>query len=205
MMKRLTIDEATVEAPDGATVLEAARIAGIRIPSLCHNDRLSHHGGCRVCLVEIASESAPDRTRLMPACCSAAESGYIVRTATRRVIASRRFVLQLMLSRSPDLEILQELLKEAEALSEPGGEDIIGSYLLGRAPKTEETRCIRCSQCVRTCAEIVERNAISFEGRGMGRRVTSPFKKIAPTCIGCGACAYVCPAKTITIEEAAVS
>ncbi len=141
----------------------------------------------------------------MPSCCSKAENGYIVKTTTPRVISSRRFVLQLLIARSPDVEILHKLLKATDGLIENPGKDLVGSYLLERAPKTDETKCIRCSQCVRACAEITERFAISFEARGMKRRVTSPFKKVAPTCIGCGACAYVCPAKTITIEEAPVS
>ncbi len=50
-MIKLTIDQITVEAPDGATVLEAAKLAGVKIPTLCHNDHLSHYGGCRICLV----------------------------------------------------------------------------------------------------------------------------------------------------------
>jgi len=201
-MTRVRIDSRAVEVPEGTTILEAARGVGVGIPTLCHHEKLSHYGGCRICLVEVGREEAPERTRLMPACTTKAEQGMVVQTATDRVMNSRRFVLQLLISRSPDVEKLQEVSRALGASGEKGALDIVGEYLLKRAPRTETTRCIRCSLCVRVCAEIVEAHAISFEARGIKRKVTSPFRKISQTCIGCGACAYVCPAKTITIEEA---
>ena len=68
--------------------------------------------------------------------------------------------------------------------------------------KLEADNCILCGLCVRACSEVSQRNAISFTGRGPARAVQTPFGDVAEQCIGCGACAYVCPTGTITIEEA---
>ena len=105
-------------------------------------------------------------------------------------------------SRCPESETLQQLAVELGVPEDHSRLDPVGAYLLDRAPRPEDTVCIRCGLCVRVCAEITERHAISFKGRGMKRKVVSPFAKVAESCIGCGSCAYVCPTNAITIEEA---
>ncbi|OHD70319.1 MAG: hypothetical protein A2177_04110 [Spirochaetes bacterium RBG_13_68_11] len=203
-MVNVSIDGRETAVPTGTTILETARGLGVTIPTLCHHEHLSPYGGCRVCLVEVAPASAPERARLMPACITHVEEGTTVRTDTPRVVQARTFVVLLLLSRSPDAPPLQELARSLGVLpaegSPPGR---LADYLLQRAQRSEDTRCIRCGLCVRACAEVPQRHAISFEGRGMKRRVVSPFRKVAETCIGCGSCAFVCPTHTITIEEAA--
>jgi bidirectional [NiFe] hydrogenase diaphorase subunit len=182
---------------EGITVLEAARSIGITIPTLCHNDYLKPYGGCRLCLVEQVGRPA-----LIPACTTTIYDGLEVITDSERIGASRRFVIELLLARCPGSEKLQELAKaHGIAYDDPESLDIVGKYLLGRAPKREETNCILCGLCVRVCQEITERHALSISSRGIERKVSPPFVKFAETCIGCGACAYVCPTKTITIEE----
>jgi bidirectional [NiFe] hydrogenase diaphorase subunit len=202
-MVTIRIDGRESAVPDGTSLLDAARELGIEIPTLCHHEHLTPSGGCRICLVEVGIGAAIGRTRLMPACSTRASEGMEVQTGTTRVVESRRFVLQLLLSRSPDAPRLQELARQHGAVAADGSsQGRTAEYLLMRVKRTEDTRCIRCGLCVRACAEIPQRHAISFEGRGMKRKVESPFRKVAETCIGCGSCAYVCPTKTITIEEA---
>ena len=202
-MVTLSIDGRESAVPAGTSLLDAARGLGIEIPTLCHIEQLTPSGGCRICLVEVGLGAAPGRIRLMPACSTRAEEGMVVQTATARIAEARRFVLQLLLSRSPDAPQLQELARLHGAVAADGSpQGRIAEYLLLRVQRSEDTRCIRCGLCVRACAEIPQRHAISFEGRGMKRRVVSPFRKVAETCIGCGSCAYVCPTKTISIEEA---
>ena len=182
---------------EGMTVLEAARSIDIRIPTLCHSDYLIPYGGCRLCLVEQAG-----RPTLTPACTTVIFNGLEILTDSDRIIASRRFVIELLLARCPESEKIQELAKEIGiAYDDPESLDVVGRYLLGRAPKREETNCILCGLCVRVCQEVTERHALSISNRGIDRKVSPPFLRYAETCIGCGACAYVCPTKTITVEE----
>ena len=125
----------------------------------------------------------------------------IVVTDSPRVLESRRFIIELFLSRCPDAEAIRNMALELGV--DPEGEDldVVGQYLLKRAPRREPTNCILCSLCVRVCQQIPERYALSLKGRGITRKATPPFEKVAETCIGCGSCAYVCPTDTITVEE----
>ena len=202
-MIHATIDGQPVEYPERILILQAARDLGITIPTFCHNDYIKSYGACRICLVEVARESRPDvPPRLMAACCSHVMDGAIIRTDTERVKSARQFIVQLLLSRNPDIEDVQNIAKSLGVSADEKTLDPVGKYLLMRAQPLSDTKCILCGLCVRVCAEITERHAISFSGRGMKRKVTSPFGKIAETCIGCGACAYVCPTHAITVEEA---
>jgi NADH dehydrogenase/NADH:ubiquinone oxidoreductase subunit G len=201
-MARISIDGKDLEFEEQLTILEAAKKLHIKIPTLCYNEHLAPYGGCRICLVEAATQAAPDRSRLVPACTAPAADGMIVVTNSPRILESRRFIIELFLSRCPDSEEIRSMA--AEMGVEPDGPDLdaVGQYLLHRAPKREDTNCILCGLCVRVCQQIPERYALSLKERGIHRKVTSPFEKVAESCIGCGSCAYVCPTKTITIEEA---
>jgi len=201
-MATITIDGRELEFEDKLTILEAAKKLQIKIPTLCFNEHLSPYGGCRICLVEAAAKAAPKRTRLVPACTAPAEDGLIVITDSDRVLDSRRFIIELFLSRCPESEQIRKLAAEIGVDPESANLDVVGQYLLHRAPKRESTNCILCGLCVRVCQQIPERFALSLKERGIGRKVTPPFEKVAESCIGCGSCAYVCPTKTITIEEA---
>src|SRR5512140_3280582 len=87
----LTINGRRVQAAAGQTVLEAAETAGIRIPTLCHHPRLPPQGSCRLCLVEIEKQ----RT-LQPACTFPVSDGMVIQTESEKVVAARKFVLELL-------------------------------------------------------------------------------------------------------------
>ena len=201
-MAKITIDGRDLEFEEQLTILEAARRLQIKIPTLCYNEHLEPYGGCRICLVEATTGTAPQRPRLVPACTAPAADGMIVVTNSERVLESRRFIIELFLARCPESEQILELA--AEMGVDPNGQnlDVVGQYLLKRAPKRESTNCILCGLCVRVCQQIPERYALSLKERGIHRKVTPLFEKVAESCIGCGSCAYVCPTQTITIEEA---
>jgi NADH dehydrogenase/NADH:ubiquinone oxidoreductase subunit G len=201
-MATIRIDGIDLEFDEKLTILEAAKRLKIKIPTLCYNEHLTPYGGCRICLVEAATREAPERSRLLPACTAPAENGMIVTTDSERVLESRRFVIELFLSRCPDSEQILALASELGV--DPNGSDldVVGQYLLQRAPKRDATNCILCGLCVRVCQQIPERYALSLKERGIHRKVTPPFERVAESCIGCGSCAYVCPTKTITVEEA---
>ena len=200
-MIQLTIDGNSAEYSERITILEAAGELGINFPTLCHNDYIEPYGGCRLCLVEVATKKRPDAFKLMAACCSQIKEGQIIRTNTEKIRELRKFIIQLLLARCPDSEKLKKIAGDMGVPTDPRALDPVGKYLLTRARPLFETKCILCGLCVRVCAEITERHAISFIERGMTRRVTTPFGKVAETCIGCGACAYVCPTNAITVEE----
>jgi len=201
-MAVITIDGRQLEFEQTLTILEAAKRLQIKIPTLCYNEHLSPYGGCRICLVEAASAAAPDRSRLVPACTTPAENGMTVSTDSDRVRDERRFIIELFLSRCPEAEPIRKMAAEMGVDPQGGNLDTVGEYLLHRAPRRAATNCILCGLCVRVCQQIPERYALSLKNRGIHRKVTPPFERVAESCIGCGSCAYVCPTKTITIEEA---
>ncbi len=201
-MAKINIDGRDLEFEEQLTILDAAKKLQIKIPTLCYNEHLAPYGGCRICLVEAATQAAPQRSRLVPACTAPAADGMIVVTNSERVLESRRFIIELFLSRCPESEQIRSMAAEMGVQPDGQNLDVVGQYLLQRAPKREATNCILCGLCVRVCQQIPERFALSLKERGIHRKVTPPFEKVAESCIGCGSCAYVCPTKTITVEEA---
>lgn len=200
-MVKLTIDGQEVEVPEGTTVLEAAKELNIKIPTLCYNRHLKPYGGCRMCLVEKSNPSSPRPPELIVSCAYPAENGAVISTNSERVLKARRFVIELMLVKCPDSTEIKNIAKEY-GISKDDKSDLVGNYLLNRASSASHTKCVLCGLCTRVCAELVGMSAISFSGRGSRRKIKTPFDKISSTCIGCGACAYLCPTKAIKIEEA---
>lgn len=183
-MIRLTIDDQEVEVEDGSTVLEAAQVLGIRIPTLCYHEALSPYGACRLCLVEIGEG---DGAMLRTSCLYPAQEGLVVQTETERVRKTRKIMMELLLARCPDARRVQEMAKELGVKET-------------RIPKKDED-CILCGLCVRACQEIAGVGAISFTHRGNKREAGPPFKAGSSVCVGCGTCAYVCPTGAIKLSE----
>jgi heterodisulfide reductase subunit A2 len=175
-MISLTINDRQVEVPEGTTVLEAAKKLGIAIPTLCHYEGVQPYGGCRLCLVEVTQGM---RTQLTTACTYPVAEGLTVLTDTEDVMEGRRFVMDLLLSRCPDVPALQVMAAEM-GVGEP-------SFPKG------DSDCILCGKCVRVCHELQHVGAIGVKGRGAKREITTPFGEFSQVCRTCGACAFVCP------------
>ena len=185
-MIELTVDARLVKAKDGASILEAARAAGIEIPTLCYHEALGGVGACRLCVVEVSRKGG--QGDVVASCVTPASPGLIVETGTARVREMRRLVLDLLLARAPRSPAIQELAA-AHGLTE-------SSF----RPDEDRDNCILCTQCARVCV-VVGAEAISAVGRGFDKEIASPFREPPETCIGCAACARICPTSNIYLAE----
>ncbi|UCB44175.1 MAG: (2Fe-2S)-binding protein [Dehalococcoidales bacterium] len=184
------IDDREVEVRQGATILEAAQSIGIDIPTLCHHEKLSPYGACRLCIVEIIRGQ---RSRLVTSCVYIVEDGLIVKTESEQVVKIRKMLLELMWARAPGV---QPLVNYGMRYGISGLESK-GNYELSGASETkfevEPNFCILCGLCVRYCAEVKGKNAIGFIGRGTEREVMF-FPEIASKeCADCKECFAICP------------
>jgi NADH dehydrogenase/NADH:ubiquinone oxidoreductase subunit G len=173
---RMQIDGKEVKAEEGLTVLEAARGAGIAIPTLCHHEKLEPFGGCRLCMVEVESGGW---TRLVVSCVYLAEEGLVVRTRSEKIDKIRKVILELLMAHAPDSEQLKELAAEYGADKDRFGK--------------EASFCIHCGLCVRYCAEVKQKNAIGFIDRGIRKEISFIPQIAARECPDCKECFPLCP------------
>ena len=185
-MLNFTINDRQLQVEQGRTILEVACEQDIKIPTLCYHKELTPYGACRLCMIEIV---AGGRSGLDAACIYKITDGLEVKTDTERVVEARKVVFELLLARCPDAEKIIKLAAEYGVTETP-------------IKLKKKENCILCGLCVRVCAEVSQRDAQSFSGRGARRKVQTPFNKVSEKCIGCGACAYLCPVETLKIEEA---
>ena len=172
----LIINGRSVKAETGMTVLQAAQSVGIEIPTLCYNEQLTPHGGCRLCTVEIIKGQ---KKRMVTACIYPVEEGLIVETESEPVVKIRKMLLELMLASAPGVKTIMEHARRYE-ISKPRFE-------------VEPTFCILCGLCVRYCDQIKGKHAIGFVGRGDHRQIMF-FPDIAiKECPQCGECFSLCP------------
>jgi heterodisulfide reductase subunit A len=152
---------------------------------------LEPYGACRLCTVEVIRKGW---SNLQAACTHPAWDGLEVKTYSPQVIEARRVVLGLMLSRTPNVPIIQNLALEY-GIKEP-------PYPV----KDPNEKCILCGLCVRVCNDLVQAHVLNFSNHGVERVVGPPFMEKTRECIGCGACTIVCPtgAIEIVLEQAAV-
>jgi bidirectional [NiFe] hydrogenase diaphorase subunit len=176
-MINLTINGLEVKAEEGWTILDTAKFYGLEIPTLCYNEGLSTYGGCRLCLVEIGEKP---NTKMVSSCTYPVSEGLIVHTDTKRVIQTRRMMIELMLSVAPNSKTIQDLASKFNVTQ------------MRFEPRNEE--CVLCGLCVRMCAEQMDAKAIGFQNRGHKKRISTPFDVRSDVCRHCGACMYICPA-----------
>jgi len=182
----LEIDGKAVRAREGETVLQAARRAGVEIPTLCYDEELEPYGACRICVVEVERGG---RTRTVASCCYPVEEGLKVRTETPKLQRIRRVILELAAVTAGE-----DVGGEVRALAHRYGADLSRFSSLGLV---EPSKCILCGLCVRRCTEAQWDNAVEFVGRGVERRVALlPGKEEA--CRNCSYCYRVCPTGRIT-------
>ncbi len=201
MTVNLTINGQKIQAETGQTVLQAARAVGIHIPVLCEHPALPPDGACRICLVEIEKQRG-----LQPACTFPATEGLVISTHSPRVMDSRKFTLELLISDHP-LDCMT-----CEATGDCTLQDLAYEYgvkdsryqgkqhnypLDASNPfiQVERNKCILCRRCVRACSHINGVEAISVFYRGFNAYIGfgADGRMQDSSCEFCGSCVAVCP------------
>ncbi len=200
-MIKLTIDGVEVQVPQGSTVLEAARAAGIRIPTLCFLKGINEIGACRMCVVDSGARS------LQAACVLPATDGMVVKTNTPQIREYRKNILELTLSthekkclscvRSQNCE-LQKLCKELGVEEETRYEGVKNVYTIDDLSPSivrDNNKCVLCRRCVSVCAKVQNVGVIGPVNRGFKTAIESPWemKLSEMSCINCGQCIVNCP------------
>jgi len=176
-MITLQVNGLEIQVQKGTTLLEAARMIGFPIPTLCHMEGLSPYGACRLCVVEIGEG---EKAKVVSSCTYPAQDGLKFRTASARVLRARKMVLELLLASCPQSKTIQDLAAAHNVRQQRF--------------RQEHDDCILCGLCVRICEEQMMAKAIGFRGRGQGRSIGTPFDIKSEECRLCGGCMYVCPA-----------
>ncbi len=201
-MIKVTINGKEITLEKAVTVLEAARSAGIKIPTLCYHEQLEKYGGCRLCLVEV--EKMP---RLQTACTLMVTDGMTVRTETEAITNVRRSILEFLLINHPldcpycdkagecELQDLVEKYGPATSRFKEAKRKVPESLEDPVIVRNME-RCIVCTRCVRMCEGVQGAAAIAVIDRG-GHSHIEPFSGGKFDCEYCGNCVSVCPVGAI--------
>lgn len=188
-MVKVNIDGKTVEVLEETTILKAAEKAGVTIPTMCHCDYLEPYGVCRLCSVEVIRGK---RSRIVTSCNYPVRDGITVRTNSEKVQWIRKIIMELMLSRWPNVKAVKEMAEQL-GVTKPRFESL---------EKDEaEDACILCGMCVNMCKDVVGASVLGFSNMGIERKVVLPFGEQSDKCIACGACAYVCPTGHIKVKS----
>lgn len=201
----ITIDGHKVSAPEGSTILDACKQAGIDTPTLCFAENLTPVNVCRVCVVEL--EGA--RT-LVPACSRKIEPKMVIKTDSPRVRTSRKLVLELLAS-SVDVSTAPAFQGYIERYgAKPGrfGEEV---HTVAEKPAKvdnelyvrEYSKCILCYKCVEACGEDAQNTfAIAVAGRGFNAHISTEHDAPLPdsACVYCGNCIAVCPTGALSFR-----
>lgn len=206
----LTIDGEKIEVPEGTTILQAASLLNVHIPTLCYHEDQAVKAVCRICMVEVEGQ------RLLPAACSTPVSeGMVVKTASPKVIAARKNIMELILARHPQ-DCLNcskngscELQKIARNLNmtRPNRyeQDIRSARFDDSSPSIvrDMRKCILCNRCVEVCSGKQGVMVMAKENRGFDTVIVPPYgKKLVDTsCVNCGQCVQVCPVGAISIND----
>jgi iron-only hydrogenase group A len=192
----IKINNKTVEAKKGETILDVAKRSGFNIPTLCYHSDVKNHPSCRVCVVDVNG-------KLFPACSTKVESGMDINIKTEKTEKARKINLELLFSQHQEecddciwnmnckmLDLAKEYKVTINRFKDR--KDDYPVYNFGPALEYDSTKCIDCRNCVKVCKEQgVE--YLEIKGRGHLMEIV-PSKKDDRECVYCGQCIVHCPA-----------
>ena len=198
----LTINGQKITVPEGITILEAARGAGIHVPTLCHHPDLTEVGACRMCVVSVEKARG-----LQAACTTPVAEGMVVDTESEEARETRQFVLEMLLTDHPndcmtcevngDCELQDLVYDYGVTWPEHTGERHI--YEIDPDPNPfifiDRNKCIICSRCIRACNEMQNRDVWNFAYRGFRTKLVAGADQymLDARCESCGQCVAYCP------------
>jgi NADP-reducing hydrogenase subunit HndD len=200
---KLVIDGIEVSVPEGTTILEASRKANIHIPTLCYHEDLCVAGNCRVCVVEVEGSKT-----LVASCAMPASEGMKVNTNTGKVRLARKHIVELLLSEhnadctkcykngNCELQYLASEMLTGDHLYI----DLVPDHhytidMFNSAIIKDDSKCIRCQRCVRTCEELQSVSALDVAYKGDKMKISTFFENplFEVVCTNCGQCVNRCP------------
>ncbi|MGH0051971.1 MAG: 2Fe-2S iron-sulfur cluster-binding protein, partial [Sphaerochaetaceae bacterium] len=194
-MVDLSIDGKSVAVPEGTRIIEACKLAGVTIPSLCYLQDVSAHGSCGICVVEIEGFK-----RLVRSCMHMVQKDMVIHTHTERVMQARKMNLELLLANHPllcttcernlncTLQSLAWQLGVRESRFGRTKKQVLPIDCSSASIVRNPNACILCNRCVEVCASMQEVHAIDMMQRGLRTTVSTFFDEGlgASVCTNCG-------------------
>ena len=207
-MVNVTIDGIKVQVPENSTVLEAAKIAKVDIPTLCYLKGINEIGACRMCVVDVGARS------LQAACMYPVNEGLNIKTNTKEIRDARKVTLELILSNHDRscLQCVRNKSCELQTLSEQlnvrdirylGENDKRPLDCFSPSIQRDPNKCILCRRCVSMCKNVQSVAVIDTMERGFATVVSPAFGKSLNdvSCVNCGQCINVCPVGALTEKD----
>ncbi|MEE9419358.1 MAG: 2Fe-2S iron-sulfur cluster-binding protein [Desulfatiglandaceae bacterium] len=211
---KLLIDGIEVKGPAGTTILDAAKGAGVEIPTLCHSPDLRPEGNCRLCVVEV--EGSP---RLIASCHTPISEGMVIHTRSPKVLAVRKVIVELLLAGHTGPCVTDECAKDCELHNIAADLEVgpprfrvrkrryypvedVSPYV-----RRDMSRCILCRRCISACSEIAKKDVFSVAYRGFNSKVVVDYDKPLDkeVCRDCGVCIEYCPTSALARAEKGVA